>query len=143
MEKHTLEYNGATFIFANTMRAMLRYRVMIGRLDERMVDGKMMEHYIPGKFGHPEMPDYDLRRDFCWVMAHLEDFEGLDGWKIPRETDTEKQFEAALFAFAELVDPETFQEVFVPFVNDMHRSKAGTIEGPNEELTEAERSDPK
>lgn len=143
MEQHTLEYDGATFTFANTMRAMLRFRVMVGRMDVRLVDNKEVEHYVPGKFAHPDLPDYDVRRDFCWVMAHLEAVEGWDGWKVVRETDTDKQFEISLNGFADRVDWETFLSVFVPFVNDMKRSKAGVIEGPNDELSEAESSDPK
>lgn len=143
MEQHTLEYDGATFTFANTMRAMLRFRVMVGRAELRMVKGQEVEHYVPGKFAHPDLPDYDVRRDFCWVMAHLEAVEGWDGWKISRETDTDKQFETCLNSFADRVDWESFLSVFVPFVNDMKRSKAGTIEGPDDELSEAERSDPK
>jgi hypothetical protein len=143
MEQHTLEYDGATFTFANTMHAMLRFRIMVGRLDLRMVEGKEVEYYVPGRFTHQDMPDYDVRREFCWVMAHLESVDGWDGWKIPRETDTDKQFEACLNAFADRVDWETFQRTFVPFVNDMKRSKVGVIEEPDEELSEAERSDPK
>ncbi len=143
MEQHTLKYDGATFTFANTMRAMLRFRVMVGRLDVRMVEGKAVEHYVPGKFAHPDLPDYDVRNDFCWVMAHLEAVDGWDGWKIPRETDTDKQFEACMNGFGERVDWETFQNLFVSFIIDMKRSKAGVIEGPDHELSEAERSDPK
>ncbi len=143
MEQHTLEYDGATFTFANTMRAMLRFRVMVGRLDVRMVEGKEVEHYVPGKFAHQDLPDYDVRRDFCWVMAHLESVEGWDGWKIVRETDTDKQFEACMNSFADRVGWETFLTVFVSFVDGMKRSKAGVIEGPDHELSEAERSDPK
>lgn len=142
MEQHTLEYDGATFTFANTMRAMLRFRVMVGRMDVRMVEGQEVEHYVPGKFAHPDLPDYDVRRDFCWVMAHLEAVEGWDGWKVMRETDTDKQFEASLNGFADRVDWETFLSVFVPFVNDIKRSKAGAVEGPDDELSEAERGDP-
>ncbi len=143
MEQHTLDYDGATFTFANTMRAMLRFRVMVGRMETRLVEGKEVEHYVPGKFAHPDLPDFDIRRDFCWVMAHLESVEGWDGWKIARETDTDKQFEACMNGFAERVDWETFLTVFVPFVFEMKLSQAGVIEGPDEELSEAERSDPK
>ncbi len=143
MEQHTLDYDGATFTFANTMRAMLRFRVMVGRMDLRTVEGKEVEHYVPGKFAHPDLPDYDVRRDFCWVMAHLESVEGWEGWKIPRENDSPQQFESLLNSFADRVGWGTFLDVFVPFVNDMKRSKAGLIEGPNDELSEAERRDPK
>ncbi len=143
MEQHTLKYEGATFTFANTMRAMLRYRAMIGGTDNRIVDGKVVEHYMPGRFVHHELPDYDIRSDFCWVMAHLEAVEGWDGWQIPRETDTDKEFENSLNGFADRVEWDEFQDVFVSFVNGMKRSKAGVIEGPDHELSEAERSDPK
>ncbi len=132
MEQHTLNYEGATFTFDNTMRAMLRFRIMIGRAELRMVEGKEVEHYVPGKFAHPDLPDYDVRRDFCWVMAHLESVEGWDDWKIPRETDTDKQFETSLNAFADRVDWETFLAVFLPFISDMKRSKAGNVEAPDE-----------
>jgi hypothetical protein len=143
MEQYTLEYDGARFTFANTMRAMLRYRIMVGRLELRTVEGKEVEHYVPGKFACPDQPDYDLRRDFCWVIVHLEAVDGWDGWKIPRETDTAQQFEASLNGFADRVDWGAFRGVFEPFITEMKRSKVGVIEGPDDELSEAERSDPK
>lgn len=117
----TLDGGTVVFTFRNAMLGDVRFR--------------MFNRYA----SEEEWPDFNLRSDFAWMLGYLVDVEGLDGLDIPPNADLDT-FNAAYYAFMELVNVETFYDC-VRAVNAM-KERSNPLEKPDSALTAEDKADP-
>lgn len=85
--------------------------------------------------------DYDERRQFAWVAAHVQTVKGLE-WQPPQPTDTTEQLEASYLAFVDaLPDYDSFNELN-RIVNALYAPVADAVQRPDDTLTKDEHADP-